>query len=111
MAEPEKITPDITPDVNSSDAKSARKDIEDFIQHINQSNFNQAEKTFKDMIGGRLGDVLDQQKAKIAGQIFQQTDAELPEEEPEVEEEEQQEFEDEVEVDFEEDEEETETEN
>lgn len=87
---------------NTLDAKSARKDIEDFIQQINVDNFAQAEKTFKDMIGGRLGDMLDQQKAKIAGQMFSQTDAEIPEEEQSEDEEDfEEDFEEESEDEFE----------
>lgn len=62
-----------------TDAQSARKEIEDFIQHINQQNYNQAEKSFKDMVGGRLGDMLDQQKAKLAGQIFTDVEPDMPE--------------------------------
>jgi len=70
-----------------TDSQSARKEIEDFIQQINKQNFNQAEKSFKDMVGGRLGDMLDQQKAKLAGQIFTDVEpeisSEVSDEEPE----------------------------
>ena len=78
---------EVETEVTSNDAQSARKDIEDFIQQINKQNFNQAEKSFKDMVGGRLGDMLDQQKAKLAGQIFTDVEpeisSEVSDEEPE----------------------------
>jgi len=90
--------------INAPDAQSARKEIEDFIQQINTNNFAQAEKSFKDMVGGRLGDVLDQQKAKIAGAIFNTTDVDREEPEEDLDTEEPEEvdltpddFEDEIE--------------
>ena len=84
-------------EVTSNDAQSARKEIEDFIQHVNQQNFSQAEKSFKDMVGGRMGDVLDQQKAKIAGQIFNEIEPDVEDEEVEDEEAETPDDEEEVE--------------
>jgi len=70
---------------NTQDAQSARKEIEDFLQQINTDNFAKAERSFKDMVGGRLGDMLDQQKAKIAGQMFNTAEVEIPDEQEEIE--------------------------
>lgn len=62
-------------------AVDARKSIEDFIDQISQDNFAKAERTFSDMVGGRLGNALDQTKAKIAGQVFQEVEPEMADEE------------------------------
>ena len=82
MSEVDVQQPEIVTDVDQN-----RKYIEDFIDQIQSDNFAKAETNFKDMVGGRLGDMLDQQKAKLAGQIFTDVEpeisSEVSDEEPE----------------------------
>ena len=64
----------------------ANKDeIEAFLDALQQSNFNQAEKHFTDMLGDRVGTALDQARIKIAGQVYneEEPEEEDSEEEPE----------------------------
>jgi hypothetical protein len=66
----------------------ANKDeIEAFLDALQQSNFNQAEKHFTDMLGDRVGTALDQARVKIAGQVYNEEEPEeaAAEEEPEEE--------------------------
>jgi len=66
----------------------ANKDeIETFLDALQQSNFNQAEKHFTDMLGDRVGTALDQARVKVAGQVYndETPSEEEPEEEPEEE--------------------------
>lgn len=53
-----------------TDAEQNRKYIEDFIDQIQSDNFAKAETNFKDMVGDKLAVALDQQKAKLAGAVF-----------------------------------------
>jgi len=75
--------------------------IKDLIKSIEDKNFTQAEYQFNDMVGDRLGDVLDQAKVKLAGEVFNDEEPESDEEELELEAELDDELEDE-EVDDEE---------
>jgi len=65
MSEVDENMPEIV-----TDAEKNRKYIEDFIDQIQADNFAKAEKTFSGMVDDRLADALDQQKAKIAGAVF-----------------------------------------
>lgn len=80
-----------------------KQEIEAFLDALQQSNFNQAEKHFKDILGDRVGSALDQAKVKIAGKIYNDT-----EEEEEISDEES---DDDLTTDNEEDNSEVETEN
>lgn len=73
-----------------------KQEIEAFLDALQQSNFNQAEKHFTDMLGDRVGTALDQARIKIAGQVYndetpseEDPAEEEPEEEPEEESEEE----------------------
>lgn len=62
--------------------------VEDLINYIDNSEYNKAEDQFKDLIGDRLQTALDQARARIAGQYYNnEPDAE--EEQAELESEEQ----------------------
>lgn len=54
--------------------------IEDLIQHSLAQDYNKANEVFGNVMTTRVGDLLDQQKVKIAGQIYNDEPAE--EEEP-----------------------------
>jgi hypothetical protein len=98
----------------------------DLVQHALDQDFNKANKVFGDVMGTRINDILDQEKVKLADQIYngvqpddedeeaeeEQLELDLAdqeetdEEDAEVEEDESEEYEDEDEVeDYEEDEE------
>lgn len=63
-------------------------EVEDLINYIDNSEYNKAEDQFKDLIGDRLQTALDQARARIAGQYYNnEPDAE--EEQAELESEEQ----------------------
>lgn len=67
---PEELDVEIT-DLSPDEAPSQEVgDITDFINSIQQQNFNQANKHFEDIIGDRLQDTLDQAKIRLAGQMF-----------------------------------------
>lgn len=70
-----------TQDEVVTDVDLNRQHIDAFIDQIQANNWNQAEKSFSDLVGGRLATALDQQKAKIAGQVFDTTDVEFEDEE------------------------------
>ena len=53
--------------------------IEDLIQHSLAQDYNKANEVFGNVMTTRVGDLLDQQKVKIAGQIYND---EAAEEEP-----------------------------
>jgi len=72
MSEVDVQQPEIVTDVDQN-----RKYIEDFLDQVKTDNFAKAEKTFSDLVGGKLGDALDQQKAKIAGAVFDSPEADL----------------------------------
>lgn len=46
--------------------------IEDLIDYIDNSNYNKAEDQFKDLLGDKLQVALDQARARIAGQFYNQ---------------------------------------
>ena len=97
----------------------------DLVQHALDQDFNKANKVFGDVMGTRINDILDQEKVKLADQIYngvqpdedeegeeEQLELDLAdqeetdEEDAEVEEDESEEYEDEDDVeDYEEDEE------
>lgn len=52
--------------------------LEDLVQHALDQDFNKANKVFGDLMGTKINDLLDQEKIKIAGQIYND---EEPEEE------------------------------
>jgi hypothetical protein len=76
MSEVDVQQPEIVTDVDQN-----RKYIEDFIDQIQSDNFAKAETNFKDMVGDKLATALDQQKAKIAGAVFNSAEMEIDNEE------------------------------
>ena len=50
--------------------------IEDLIQHSLAQDYNKANEVFGNVMTTRVGDLLDQQKVKIAGQIYNDEPAE-----------------------------------
>ncbi len=76
MSEVDVQQPEIVTDVDQN-----RKYIEDFIDQIQSDNFAKAETNFKDMVGDKLATALDQQKAKIAGAVFNNAEMEIDNEE------------------------------
>lgn len=97
----------------------------DLVQHALDQDYNKANKVFGDVMGTRINDILDQEKVKLADQIYngvqpdedeeaeeEQLELDLAdqeetdEEDAEVEEDESEEYEDEDDIeDYEEDEE------
>lgn len=69
-------------EVGADEIDANNSAIRDFIKSIEDKNFTQAEYQFNNMVGDRLGDVLDQTKVKLAGQLFND---EEPEEETDLE--------------------------
>lgn len=51
-----------------------KEEISNFLDAIQQKNYNQAEKHFSDILGDRVSDALDQTKIKLASQIYQGED-------------------------------------
>jgi len=49
--------------------------IEDLIQHSLAQDYNKANEVFGNVMTTRVADLLDQQKVKIAGQIYNDEDA------------------------------------
>ena len=76
MSEVDVQQPEIVTDVDQN-----RKYIEDFIDQIQSDNFAKAETNFIDMVGDKLATALDQQKAKIAGAVFNNAEMEIDNEE------------------------------
>jgi len=66
--------------VTGDEVDLERNDINDFLDAIQNKDFTKANGQFDDMISDRLQAQLDQAKAKIAGQLYNQEPAE--EEEP-----------------------------
>ena len=56
----------------------------DLVQHALDQDFNKANKVFGDVMGDRINDVLDQEKIKLADQLYNGVE---PEEDEEVEDE------------------------
>ena len=63
-------------EVEADEIDANNSAIKDLIKSIEDKNFTQAEYQFNDMVGDRLGDVLDQAKVKLAGKIFNGEDPE-----------------------------------
>jgi hypothetical protein len=63
--------------------------IVDLIQAIRQKEFNNAEDLFRSAIDNKINDQLDQARAKIAGQMFNDAEPEYEEEEENSDEEEE----------------------
>lgn len=70
-----------TKDEVVTDVDLNRQYIDAFIDEIQASNWNQAQDSFNDMVGARLATALDQQKAKIAGQVFDTSEVDMEDEE------------------------------
>lgn len=86
--------------------------IEDLVQYSLAQDYNKANEIFGNVITTKLSDVLDQEKIKLAGQIYNDEPAEEEEpEEEDFEEDESEEDEEESEEESEEDEEESEDES
>ncbi len=71
--------------------EKSQEDINNFLKAVETQNFVQAERHFSDMITDRINATIDQEKARVASQIF--GDPEEDEEE-EVEEDEEEEIDD-----------------
>ena len=56
----------------------------DLVQHALDQDYNKANKVFGDVMGGRINDILDQEKIKLADQLYNGVE---PEEDEEVEDE------------------------
>lgn len=69
VAEPEVIEPSF--------------EVKDLIQHALDQDYNKANKVFGDMMGVRVNDLLDQEKIKLADQIFNDVEPEEDDEEDE----------------------------
>ena len=63
--------------VTGDDVDLEKNDINDFLDAIQQKDFTTAGKQFDDMVNDRLQNAMDQAKARIAGQIYNQ-EAEEP---------------------------------
>ncbi len=57
--------------------------ISDMIQHALDQDFNKANEVFGELLTVKLGDVLDQEKARMADVIYNNAGSEENEEEPE----------------------------
>ena len=55
--------------------------LNDMIQHAIDQNYNKANNIFDDMMTIKLSDLLDQEKIKLADQIYNGVDSEDPEDE------------------------------
>ena len=67
VAEPEVIEPSF--------------EVKDLIQHALDQDYNKANKVFGDMMGVKVNDLLDQEKIKLADQIFNDVEPEEDDEE------------------------------
>lgn len=56
-------------------------EVTDLIQHALDQDYNKANKVFGDMMGVKVNDLLDQEKIKLADQIFNDVDPEDDDEE------------------------------
>lgn len=68
--------------------EKSQEDINNFLKAIETQNFVQAERHFSDMITDRINTTIDQEKARVASQIFGDPE-EYEDEEEEVEEDEE----------------------
>ena len=55
--------------------------IEDLVQHALDQDYNKANSVFNNMMTVKLNDILDQKKIEVAGQIYNDLDAEENEDE------------------------------
>ena len=69
VAEPEVIEPSF--------------EVKDLIQHALDQDYNKANKVFGDMMGVKVNDLLDQEKIKLADQIFNDVESEEDDEDDE----------------------------
>ena len=58
-------------------------EVTDLIQHALDQDYNKANKVFGDMMGVKVNDLLDQEKIKLADQIFNDVEPEEDDEEDE----------------------------
>ena len=58
-----------------------RFEVTDLIQHALDQDYNKANKVFGDMMGVKVNDLLDQEKIKLADQIFNDVEPEEDDEE------------------------------
>jgi len=58
--------------VTGDDVDLEKNDINNFLDAIQQKDFTTAGKQFDDLVSDRLQSTLDQAKARIAGQIYNQ---------------------------------------
>lgn len=58
--------------VTGDDVDLEKNDINDFINAIQDKDFTKASGQFDTMVNDRLQDAMDQAKARIAGQIYNQ---------------------------------------
>ena len=57
-----------------SDMEIANPSIEDFIDQVVGKEFVGAEASFKDVLGAKMADALEQEKIALAGQMFGEPD-------------------------------------
>lgn len=90
-------------------AEAAEKNpIEDLVQHALDQDFNKANQVFGDLMGVKINDVLDQEKIRLADQIYNGVEPEEDEDDDQLELDlEDEDQEDESEDDAEEDDEES----
>ena len=65
------------------EAEANPNPISDMIQHALDQDFNKANEVFGELLTVKLGDVLDQEKARMADVIYNNAGSEENEEEPE----------------------------
>lgn len=67
-------------------AEAAEKNpIEDLVQHALDQDFNKANQVFGDLMGVKINDVLDQEKIRLADQIYNGVEPEEEEDDDQLE--------------------------
>lgn len=62
-------------------AEAEKNPIEDLVQHALDQDFNKANQVFGDLMGVKINDVLDQEKIRLADQIYNGVEPEEDDEE------------------------------
>lgn len=65
-------------------AEAEKNPIEDLVQHALDQDFNKANQVFGDLMGVKINDVLDQEKIRLADQIYNGVEPEEDEEQLEL---------------------------
>lgn len=72
------VEADVEEEPVETEAEDESDPIKDFINYIDNSDYNKAEDQFKDLIGDRLQTALDQARVRIAGEFYNEVPAEEP---------------------------------